>query len=277
MRLSDGSIVPGNRDADAVEVADRIARFHAPYHDAIEAEIARVRADGIVPVLVSMHSFTPEMKGVKRPWEIGILWDRDGRLARPLLEHFARAGFIVGDNEPYDGELENDCMYRHGTMHGLPHVLIEMRQDLIATDEQAHAFALRIKPVLDSALADMEQPAIRFTRPLAKPNGEVTMDEATREKLEAAAFRRLVAHLHERTDVQNIDLMIAGGFCRNCLGDWYREAAEERGIALSKDDAREIVYGMPQSEWKKRYQTEATPEQQAAFTASNSATAGHKK
>jgi hypothetical protein len=168
-------------------------------------------------------------------------------------------------------------MYRHGTMHGLPHVLIEMRQDLIATDEQAHAFALRIKPVLDSALADMEQPAIRFTRPLAKPNGEVTMDEATREKLEAAAFRRLVAHLHERTDVQNIDLMIAGGFCRNCLGDWYREAAEERGIALSKDDAREIVYGMPQSEWKKRYQTEATPEQQAAFAASNSAAAGHKK
>jgi predicted N-formylglutamate amidohydrolase len=271
MKLSDGSIVPGNRDADAAEVAKRIVRFHAPYHNAIEAEIARVREAGTVPVLVSLHSFTPEMKGVKRPWEIGILWDRDDRLAKPLLDRFARAGFVVGDNEPYDGELENDCMYRHGTMHGVPHVLIEMRQDLIATEDAAHAFAQRIKPVIDAALADMDQPAIRFTRPLAKPNGDVTMDEATREKLEAAAFRRLVAHLRERTDVQNIDLMITGGFCRNCLGDWYREAAEERGIALSKDEAREIVYGMPQSEWKKRHQKDATPEQQAAFAAASAA------
>jgi hypothetical protein len=98
------------------------------------------------------------------------------------------------------------------------------------------------------------------------------MDESTREKLEAAAFRRLVAHLRERTDVQNIDLMIAGGFCRNCLGDWYRDAAEEQGIELSKDEAREIVYGMPQAEWKKRFQKEATAEQQAAFAASQQKT-----
>ena len=91
------------------------------------------------------------------------------------------------------------------------------------------------------------------------------MDERTREQLEAAAFRRLVAHLRERTDVQNIDLMNLAGFCRNCLGDWYREAAAEKGIALEKDQAREIVYGMPPAEWKKRHQKEATPEQQAAF------------
>ncbi len=153
-------------------------------------------------------------------------------------------------------------------MHGLPHVLIEIRQDLIATDAQALAFAARIKPVLDAALSDMEEPTIRFTRPLANPKGDVRMDEQTREKLEAAAFRRLVAHLRERTDVQNIDLMIAGGFCRNCLGDWYRDAAAERGIDMTKDDARALVYGMPQSEWKSRYQKEATPEQQAAFAAS---------
>jgi hypothetical protein len=125
-----------------------------------------------------------------------------------------------------------------------------------------------LKPVIDVALADMETPAIRFTRPLAKPNGDVTMDEHTREKLEAAAFRRLVAHLRERTDVQNIDLMTIGGFCRNCLGDWYRDAAAEQGLEMSKDDAREIVYGMPQAEWKKRHQKEATPEQQKAFEAS---------
>src|SRR5437764_11972448 len=91
------------------------------------------------------------------------------------------------------------------------------------------------------------------------------MDEKTRTDLEAAAFRRLVAHLRNRSDVQHIDMMNLAGFCRNCLGDWYREAAAQRGIALEKDQAREIVYGMPPSEWKKRYQKEASPEQQAQF------------
>jgi hypothetical protein len=91
------------------------------------------------------------------------------------------------------------------------------------------------------------------------------MDEKTRIELEAAAFRRLVAHLRSRTDVQNIDLMNLAGFCRNCLGDWYREAAAEKGIALEKDQAREIVYGMASAEWKKRYQKEASAETQAKF------------
>ena len=94
------------------------------------------------------------------------------------------------------------------------------------------------------------------------------MDDQTRTYLEAAVFRRLVAHLRARTDVQNIDLMIAGGFCRNCLGDWYREAAGEKGFLLDKDEARALVYGMTPSEWKTRYQKEATPEQLAAFAAS---------
>lgn len=94
------------------------------------------------------------------------------------------------------------------------------------------------------------------------------MDESTRTELEAAAFRRLVAHLRKRTDVQNIDMMNLAGFCRNCLGDWYREAAAERGITLEKDQAREIVYGMPPAEWKKRYQQEASPEQQEQFAKS---------
>ena len=82
------------------------------------------------------------------------------------------------------------------------------------------------------------------------------MDEATRTELEAAAFRVLVQHLRERTDVQNIDLMELAGFCRNCLSRWYREAAEERGIELEDAVAREIVYGMPYEEWKSRYQTD---------------------
>jgi len=262
MKLSDGSLIPGNARIGADEIARRIAAFHAPYHAAIAAEIDAMG----MPVLVSVHSFTPVWKGWQRPWEIGVLWDRDGRLARPLIEECARAGFTVGDNEPYDGELENDCLYRHGTMRGLPHVLIEIRQDLIATQDAARAFAARLKPILERALAAMGPPALQFTRPLGLKG--TTMDERTRVELEAAAFRHLVAHLRARTDVQNIDLMNLAGFCRNCLGDWYREAAAEKGIALDKDAAREIVYGMPPAEWKKRYQKEASAEQQAAFAAS---------
>ena len=90
-------------------------------------------------------------------------------------------------------------------------------------------------------------------------------DDTTRTALEASVFRRLVAHLRERSDVQNIDLMNLAGFCRNCLSDWYREAAEERGIAMDKEESRETVYGMPYAEWRARYQKEATGEQQAAF------------
>jgi hypothetical protein len=90
-------------------------------------------------------------------------------------------------------------------------------------------------------------------------------DEATRTELEAAAFRRLVEHLRERTDVQNIDLMNLAGFCRNCLSNWYQEAAAGKGKSISKDEAREIVYGMPFAEWKAKHQKEASPDQQAAF------------
>ncbi len=86
--------------------------------------------------------------------------------------------------------------------------------------------------------------------------------------LEAAAFRRLLAHLRERSDVQNIDLMILAGFCRNCLADWLRDAAEEAGVPMDRDQAREQVYGMPFADWKARHQREATPEQVAAFEAS---------
>lgn len=94
------------------------------------------------------------------------------------------------------------------------------------------------------------------------------MDKKTQTELEAAAFRRLVGHLRERTDVQNIDLMNLAGFCRNCLSNWYSEAASEQGLDVSKTDAREQVYGMPYDEWKSKHQTEATPEQKAAYEAS---------
>ncbi len=94
------------------------------------------------------------------------------------------------------------------------------------------------------------------------------MDDKTRTELEAATFRRLVEHLRERTDVQNIDLMNLAGFCRNCLSKWYRAEAEERGVELSDPQSREIVYGMPYDEWRKKHQKEAGAEQKAAFAAS---------
>jgi uncharacterized protein len=93
------------------------------------------------------------------------------------------------------------------------------------------------------------------------------LTQEQRDRLDAAAFRRLLSHLGDRKDVQNIDLMILADFCRNCLGDWYREAAEADGVEMSKDEARERVYGMPYAEWKANHQTEATPEQMAAFQA----------
>ena len=91
------------------------------------------------------------------------------------------------------------------------------------------------------------------------------MDEKTQTEIEAAAFRGLVEHLQRRTDVQNIDLMNLSGFCRNCLAKWYLGAAEARGIDMNYDQARTVIYGMPYAEWKDKYQTEASPDQQQKF------------
>ncbi len=102
---------------------------------------------------------------------------------------------------------------------------------------------------------------VSHTPPKSLPN----CDAATTTELEAAAFRRLMRHLSERSDVQNIDLMNLAGFCRNCLSNWMKEAADARGLPLSKDEAREHVYGMPYDEWRALHQREATAEQQAAF------------
>ncbi len=91
------------------------------------------------------------------------------------------------------------------------------------------------------------------------------MDQDQQTQMEAAVFRRLLTHLEERTDVQNIDLMNLAGFCRNCLSKWYKAACDEAGVAMDYEEARERVYGMPYGEWKRRYQTEASPAQKAAF------------
>jgi hypothetical protein len=91
------------------------------------------------------------------------------------------------------------------------------------------------------------------------------VDDKTRTELEAAAFRRLLEHLRSRTDVQNIDMMNLAGFCRNCLSNWMKDAADSKGVAMTKDESREAVYGMPFNEWKAKYQKEASPDQKAAF------------
>lgn len=153
MKLSDGAIVPGNRDVDAhrnaAEFAHRIAAYHAPYHDAVEAMIARARGRDAIPVIVSVHSFTPRWRAHDRPWHTGILWDRDDRLAAPLIAALREEGdIVVGDNEPYTGRLKNDCLYRHGTLHGLPHALVEIRQDLIAEEAGQQAWAERYARLL---------------------------------------------------------------------------------------------------------------------------------
>jgi hypothetical protein len=93
----------------------------------------------------------------------------------------------------------------------------------------------------------------------------MSIDDRTRTELEAAVYRRLVDHLRSRTDVQNIDLMNLAGFCRNCLSNWMKEAADEKGVTMSKDQSREIVYGMPYDEWRKLHQKEASADQKAAF------------
>jgi predicted N-formylglutamate amidohydrolase len=153
---SDGVRVPGNCGLTAADRAARAAACFHPYHQAIDRLIeGRMRA-GLVPAIISMHSFTPVMNGFERPWHVGILWNRDPRLPVPLMERLAREpGICVGDNEPYTGRDEHGySIYVHGQDLGLPHVLIELRQDLIDTHHGAEAWAERLAAVFAELLAD---------------------------------------------------------------------------------------------------------------------------
>lgn len=266
MQISDGLIVPGNAGLDPNEIALRIARYYEPYHQAIELAIGAGLALGKPPVVVSVHSFTQAWKGTPRPWSVGVLWDKDPRLALPLLDALrAIPDIAVGDNAPYSGQLKGDTLYRHGTGRGLAHALIEVRQDLILGPDGQAEWAMRLARALSQVLSEAAEAlhAVELhgsatdLAPAPNRKGQLAMDEKTRIELEAAAFRRLVAHLRERTEVQNIDLMELAGFCRNCLSNWYQDAAAAKGIALSKDQVREIVYGMPYDEWKAKFQTDA--------------------
>lgn len=167
MKLSDGAIISGNRLVDAfqdkAEFTHRLSTYYEPYHAAVAAALARARAAGEVPVIVSIHSFTPSWRGVARKWHTGILWDRDDRLPAAMLEGLrAERGLIVGDNEPYSGALKGDCLYRHGTMNGYPHVLVEIRQDLISGPKGQAEWVARLAHLVGEAMKAPYMREVRF-------------------------------------------------------------------------------------------------------------------
>ncbi|UWQ10622.1 N-formylglutamate amidohydrolase [Aliiroseovarius crassostreae] len=152
MKLYDGSIIPANRHADATERERRLAAFHRPYHEAL----AGVLAAHPNPVLLAMHSYTPQLKGREpRPWHIAVLHDKDSRVATPLLARLEAEGeWCVGENEPYGGHLDGDSIDRQALNLGLPNVLIEIRNDLIETEAQQAWWAERLAPILTEVLVE---------------------------------------------------------------------------------------------------------------------------
>ena len=148
MRLYDGTIIPANRHADHAERDRRIADCYRPYHDALAGLAARPKT-----AIVSIHSFTPQLKGrAHRPWEIGVLYAHDARLATPLMDELrVTLTTPIGNNEPYAGHLPGDAVDQHALQHGRPNVLIEIRNDLIDTDAGQHKWARLLAPLLENA------------------------------------------------------------------------------------------------------------------------------
>ncbi len=150
LETSDGTTIPGNIAMDAEEREQRMARYYRPYHRTVEETIEGRIAAGLPPIVVSIHSFTPMWQGAPRPWHVGVLWDSDPILARRMFEALSRdATILVGDNEPYSGKAPfNGTLDRHATRYGLSHVLLEIRQDLIADDNGVQSWTDRLVPIL---------------------------------------------------------------------------------------------------------------------------------
>ena len=153
--ISDGVTIPGNLVLSAAAAKARRRDLFEPYHAATAALLDRAAGQGIAPAIISVHSFTPVMDGVERPWQVGILWNRDGRLADPLIARLRALGLTVGDNEPYSGrDFHGYSMQTHGDARGLANVLVELRQDLIDTHHGAEAWAKTLGEVLAEVLRD---------------------------------------------------------------------------------------------------------------------------
>jgi predicted N-formylglutamate amidohydrolase len=169
MRLSDGAIIPGNYRIGDEERQRRIAAYYTPYHQAVTAAVDLALATGRAPMLIPIHSFTPVWRGDPRPWQVGLLWDADPRLALPLIDALAAdPELTVGDNEPYKGALHGDTLYHHARLRGLAHALIEVRQDLIATPDGIVAWAERLGGII-SALNRL--PELHEIRHYGSPGG----------------------------------------------------------------------------------------------------------
>ncbi|MSP66620.1 MAG: N-formylglutamate amidohydrolase [Alphaproteobacteria bacterium] len=154
--VSDGIRIPGNAGLEAADARARDEAIHRPYHDTIAAWVSRLLGAGRPPAVISVHSFTPVMRGFRRPWHVGILWNRDPRLAVPLLRQLAATPSVaVGDNVPYSGTDEfGFSIPFHAERHGLAHVQLEVRQDLIAEAAGARHWADVIADALAAPLAD---------------------------------------------------------------------------------------------------------------------------
>ena len=156
LEFGDGIVIPGNR---GLTDADRRARAEAiywPYHRAIACEIERLSSDGRLPAVISVHSFTPVLDGISRPWELGILWDADRRIADGLISGLRAEGFVVGDNEPYSGKAPQDfTIDHHAEAGGLPHCGIEVRQDQIDHDEGVRRIAAHLHRIVDALPGDI--------------------------------------------------------------------------------------------------------------------------
>ena len=168
--ISDGTVVPGNAGLDARARAARAEAIYWPYHRAIAAALDGFAARGVIPALLSVHSFTPRLAGVARPWHIGVLWDRDPRLPVPLLAALRRrSALVVGDNEPYSAREPTDfTIPHHAEARGLPHVTLEIRQDEIDSEQGAERYAEMIARALAPILAD---PASLRAPPRQPPKG----------------------------------------------------------------------------------------------------------
>jgi predicted N-formylglutamate amidohydrolase len=154
--VSDGIEIPANQDLDAAEIGHRQRTYYEPFHDALSLQSQKIRARGQVPLAVGIHSFTPIMQGAGRPWEIGMLWNRDPRLAKQLINWLRRdPALTVGDNEPYSGKVLGHTMDFHGGRHGYANVVIEVRQDLVATEADARAWGALLADALSEITADL--------------------------------------------------------------------------------------------------------------------------
>ena len=155
--VSDGTIIPGNIGLSQAEIGERHRTYHEPFHDAVTLQLGKVQRSGLTPIVVGVHSFTPIMQGAGRPWQVGLLWNRDPRLAVRMLDWLRRDPHLtVGDNEPYSGRVLGHSMDLHGGSNGFANVVLEVRQDLIATPDHARQWGKLVADALQEITQDRE-------------------------------------------------------------------------------------------------------------------------